>query len=177
MQGNAYLETQVFGTLAGKNAAALAARSRLRQANQSQLHDEEKRIGKIEGSIDPEEITQTLQKIMWEKVGIVRNKNDLEKAIEGFRQLKKESAPMMSGNNIFAALETANLLATAEMIATSALAREESRGAHVRSDYPDTDDEKWLNHVCITNKEGKITTRIVPVVTREPQCYRISSTF
>jgi succinate dehydrogenase/fumarate reductase flavoprotein subunit len=102
---------------------------------------------------------------MWEKVGVVRNKEDLKKALATFAQLRYEDIPNLSGNDIFSALETANLLFAAEIITTSALEREESRGAHNRSDYPQQDDQKWSKHVCITDSAGNINVSTVPVVT------------
>ena len=70
----------------------------------------------------------------------------------------------MAGEDIFAALEAGNLLFTAEIITAAALAREESRGAHNRSDYPGQDDKKWLKHVCITNKGGNREISVIPVI-------------
>jgi L-aspartate oxidase len=71
-----------------------------------------------------------LQTLMWDKVGIERTRTSLETAAD---QLDRWHA---EGNTV-RALETANLLALARVIVAAALAREESRGAHFRNDFPD----------------------------------------
>jgi fumarate reductase (CoM/CoB) subunit A len=167
MQGAAFLETQVFGTIAGKNAAALAHSSDLEEISKSQINDEEKRINSVNGTIKPADIVEKVHKTMWEQVGIVRNKKDLEKAISAFEQIKSELLPRIAGDNIFAALEATNLLLTGELVARAALAREESRGAHFRSDYPNGDDERWLKHVCLTRQNDKAIVSMVPVINRK----------
>ena len=48
--------------------------------------------------------------------------------------------------DLMSALETANLLDLSEVILTGALARQESRGAHSRRDFPTRDDINWLKH-------------------------------
>jgi L-aspartate oxidase len=71
-----------------------------------------------------------LQTLMWDKVGIERTRTSLETAAD---QLDRWHA---EGNTV-RALETANLLALARVIVAAALAREESRGAHFRNDFPE----------------------------------------
>jgi len=166
MQGAAFLETQVFGTIAGKNAAAFALNSKLESITESQVHDDTS----IKGTINPADIIQKVHETMWKQVGIVRNKADLEKAIAIFEEIKTESLPKIDGDDIFTALEAANLLLTGELVAKAALAREESRGAHIRSDYSERDDEKWLKHVCLTQEHGKPKVSTIPIVT-----YKIDS--
>ena len=52
-----------------------------------------------------------------------------------------------------AGLELQNMLACAQLVLRSALKREESRGAHQRKDFPDTDDEHWKKHLTISRKD------------------------
>ncbi len=165
MQGAAFLETQVFGTNAGKNAAALALSSRLKEISQAQLKDNENKIKNIKGSVDPAEFIRNIQKVMWEQVGVVRSADGLNNAIDKFSELKSK-LPQLAGESIFSALDATNLLFTAEIIARSALAREETRGAQVRSDYPQANDEKWLKHVSILNQGGEISVSTLPVIQR-----------
>jgi L-aspartate oxidase len=76
----------------------------------------------------------TLQTLMWNAAGIERNGKSLEAAAAQLRGFHT------TGETI-AELETANLLALARVLVTAALARQESRGAHFRDDYPETSDE------------------------------------
>lgn len=88
-------------------------------------------------SIDPDRAQQTagaLRRIMWEQVGIVRDGEGLRRAIRVILELEGGLAPRTVSR---AGLEVRNLLFTGRLIAESALRREESRGSHYRSDFPD----------------------------------------
>ncbi|MFI5427947.1 hypothetical protein [Aeromicrobium sp. UC242_57] len=69
---------------------------------------------------------------MWDAAGLARDGADLERAVAALRQWK---APEVTDAK---AAEDANLLVVARAVVASALAREESRGAHFRTDYPET---------------------------------------
>ncbi len=85
---------------------------------------------------DPEadDVNRTdLQRLMWDAAGLARNGDDLEAAIT---KLKGFKAPVV---NDAKSAEDANLLVVARAVMTSALARQESRGGHFRTDFPETD--------------------------------------
>jgi succinate dehydrogenase/fumarate reductase flavoprotein subunit len=63
-----------------------------------------------------------------------------------FEKIKIEDSSRTFNTELTAALELDFMLEVSETIAYSALAREESRGAHSRRDFPDRDDAKWLKH-------------------------------
>jgi succinate dehydrogenase/fumarate reductase flavoprotein subunit len=165
MQGDAFLETQVFGSNAGRNAAALALTAQREDIDPALPAKEQARVATISGDLDPVEITRTVQKTMWEQVGIVRNGALLSDAVSKFEQIRKELIPRLAGDDLFATLEAANLCMTAEIVAKAALFREESRSTQVRTDYPNTDDDNWLKHVCIAGRDRQIMVSTVPVVT------------
>jgi succinate dehydrogenase / fumarate reductase flavoprotein subunit len=60
-------------------------------------------------------------------------------------------------------MELSNLLKVARAVATPALRRTESRGAHFREDYPQWDNRNWLKHLRISQKNGALQTRPGPV--------------
>ena len=62
------------------------------------------------------------------------------------------------------AIEFSMMIEGAEIIARSALYREESRGFHYRKDFPARDDKRWLKHTVVRLKEGQITLDTAPVV-------------
>ena len=62
MQGTAFLETQVFGIQAGKNAAILAMCNKTQEINFSQIREEERRLSNIQGIFNPTEIIQIFKK-------------------------------------------------------------------------------------------------------------------
>jgi L-aspartate oxidase len=79
-----------------------------------------------------ENILSTVRNLMWEKVGIIRNGKDLSEAV---KQLQSLTLPWPSSPSR-RYYEALNILEVARLIARSALAREESRGAHYRTDFP-----------------------------------------
>ena len=96
------------------------------------------------------EIARQLRNAMWEHAGVVRNGSGLRKLGEQIEYWEKALAHASSREEI----ETRNLLAIGELISHSALTREESRGAHFRSDCPQRDDARFRKHSTVF--EGRI---------------------
>jgi len=82
--------------------------------------------------MDVEKLTQEVRSLLWEKVGIIRNGKELGAAV---KRLQALSLPPRSASTR-PYYEAQNILEVARLIARSALAREESRGAHYRTDFP-----------------------------------------
>lgn len=80
-----------------------------------------------------------LKEIMWNKVGIIRNEKDLTKALDEISELKREFQRNRKCLNI-QEYEYRNMLTAAELVTKCALERKESRGAHSRSDFPQTNE-------------------------------------
>lgn len=93
---------------------------------------------------DPKQIKKELQKLMWNKVGIIRNSFDLKKVRKKISEWKFIFKSKLKTTEDF---ELANLITLADLITNSALQREESRGAHYREDFPDRDDVNWKKHI------------------------------
>ncbi len=81
---------------------------------------------------DLEKLTNQVRSILWEKVGIIRNGTDLCDAVKRLERLAGPPASLKTRQSY----EAQNILEVARLIARSALARQESRGAHYRSDFP-----------------------------------------
>jgi len=92
-----------------------------------------------------EEIIRIVRDLAWKNIGIVRSGSGLRQAIE---QLEKwrNCLPPMNGRR---RCEANNIFQTAMLIARSALARQESRGAHYRLDYPSHDDARFKKHSIV----------------------------
>ena len=93
---------------------------------------------------------QWLRAAMWQHAGVVRDEAGLKELLQQITN----GEPLLKLPSKRTDFETKNLLAVGELIARSALAREESRGAHFRSDCPRRDDERFQKHSVVT--AGKI---------------------
>jgi L-aspartate oxidase len=91
-------------------------------------------------------LRKEINRIMWEKAGIIRNAPGLKEAQNRLQQVKPPS--LMQLKNRFQ-LETLNILTIAKLITSAAIFREESRGGHYRSDYPAHDESQWKHHSII----------------------------
>jgi L-aspartate oxidase len=87
---------------------------------------------------------QQVQKIMWKYAGITRTKVGMEKGLKELKSISLQLPP--------SSLETQNMLQVAQVILQSALWREESRGGHFRSDFPETD-KIWASRQYIVEEK------------------------
>lgn len=137
----ALTEILVYGLRAGRAAAKTAVnRPPLTKQPQGMLSP---RIGS-RGINRPVELSRKLQRIMWEHVGLVRNRDGLQAALDAVAALKKEAEDMsvcaetVYNMELRDAYELEFMLDTANLVLLSARYREESRGAHLRSDFPES---------------------------------------
>jgi L-aspartate oxidase len=107
----------------------------------------QKKAASQNGPVDAgvEELIGQMQDIMWKDAGIVRTRVGLQEAIKVLEGL----SPRVAHPRTRRAHEAANLYLAGLLVARSALAREESRGAHYRVDYPGHDDKKFLKHSVV----------------------------
>ncbi len=171
--GNSLAETQVFGAIAGANAAEEAKKHGYASVDKRAIEDEYERIFRFEEGegVLPYEVRSRLQRTMWEKVGIVRSKRSLEEALREIAELraKLDEVAVESGLRynlqLLAAVELDNMLLVGEMITRSALLRTESRGAHYRSDYPE-EDPRWVRNIIVARAaDGMLVKTVEPVIT------------
>jgi succinate dehydrogenase / fumarate reductase, flavoprotein subunit len=167
--GNSLSDLLVFGKRAGEHAAKFARERGPANIDASSIDAAERmalapfeRAATSSDAEAPYKIQYELQDLMQDNVGIVRNEADIRKALEGIQGLKARAAKVASGGNReynpgwHTALDLASLLACAEVIATSALERKESRGGHFREDHPDKDPNfSTFNHVVRKGAGGR----------------------
>jgi fumarate reductase flavoprotein subunit len=184
---NSLTELLVFGARAGRAAAEHAATvGELSSAVLEQAEDEKRRLlreylHKSDGKERPAVIRGEMQKAMEAGVGIYRTGAGLRQAAEKMHELQErfrdvaiEDHSRTFNTELTAALELSFMLDVAETVIHSALRREESRGAHQRTDFPDRDDEHFLSHSLIyRNADGSSRLEDLPVtITRWPPAER-----
>ncbi|GAB63436.1 MAG: FAD-binding protein [Candidatus Jettenia sp.] len=157
--GNSLLDTIVFGAIAGKNAVHYLQDLKGRKC-ETALKDTLKRteqrfnaLCKPEGNEIPADIKVALNKVMDSKVGIFRNASALQEALyevkalsDRYNRITLHYTGKRVNLSLAWALELKGSLDVAEAVIASALAREESRGSHFRTDFPKRDDTGWLKH-------------------------------
>ena len=159
--GNSLLETIVFGRRAGDAAADFIKGGGAKPAGDLQrvageaIKAVESRITKLahDGSEDPYAIRSEMTATMKEHFGIFRDEESMKVGLDKLRSLKERAQNMKlrhTGSvfnlDMIRTTELEGMVDLALTIATGALARQESRGSHARTDYPTRDDAGWLKH-------------------------------
>jgi len=154
--GNSLLEALVFGRRAGISAAETCSRTELRKAGPEQttgIPDLLKRIEEPDAKENLFTLRRQLQQSMSQNAGIFRTKAGLENQRRILRDLKLKynSVKLHDKSRCFNTelqeiIELGHMIDYSEAITEGALAREESRGAHFRKDFPVRDDKNWLVH-------------------------------
>jgi len=98
---------------------------------------------------NPDLLIAELRTLTWERLGIVREGAGLKAAVARLEEMKRRLPPAASRR----AREARNLHTCAALIARSALARLESRGAHYRTDYPAHDDARFRKHTVLEGEK------------------------
>ncbi|HVU12818.1 MAG TPA: succinate dehydrogenase flavoprotein subunit [Phototrophicaceae bacterium] len=123
----------------------------------AEVEAELQRIRNSSGKTRPGELRSSMQKVMMEDVGIVRNADGMNKALECIRELRDRYQNDLTiddkghkfNTDLMEAWELGCMLDLAEITTISALNRTESRGGHSREDFPNRDDENWLVHSLV----------------------------
>lgn len=129
LASNSLLEGLVFGARAGKAAADDSSEFQISisESSRSEALNAEVEIATA--------VKKRIKRVMWERVGILRDKDSLKRALKEFSQIE-------TGN---LGASSRNFVTLAKLVATAALWREESRGGHYRNDFPEQN-EKWRVH-------------------------------
>ncbi|TFF92406.1 FAD-binding protein [Candidatus Thorarchaeota archaeon] len=178
--GNALCDTQVFGALAGESAASFAKEHGLTGFDRDVAKQEFERVEAMlqrKDGISPADAREELNELMWSKVQIFRNEEDLEHAVKELRRIQQEVVPKIKVDvpikrfnpGWHQAIEFAHMVITARMVAEAAFMRKGSRGAHYRVDA-DPDDKGYYNIVIRKGEDGEmelkrkdlVITRIQP---------------
>ncbi|MFQ5345828.1 MAG: succinate dehydrogenase flavoprotein subunit [Mariprofundus sp.] len=180
--GNSLLEIIVFGRACGNQVM-----KRLKQHRYHPTLDKDcwkKGVERVEswlgalnqaadGSLGIADIRLRMQTIMQEHFSVYRTDEVMAEGVQRLEALAAElpDVKLSDGNRIFnteliEAMELENLMGLARVTAAGALARQESRGAHARDDYPERDDAGWMKHTLASIRDGQVTLDYKPVRVR-----------
>jgi L-aspartate oxidase len=138
LASNSLLEGLVFGARAGRAAASDHADAHVAPPDSSNGHGA---AGEMVSDANAGEIALAVRKrvrrLMWERVGILRSRQSLLRALMEFEQIERARSLRAPSRNF---------VTVALLVARAALWREESRGAHFRHDFPARDDARWRVH-------------------------------
>jgi fumarate reductase flavoprotein subunit len=183
---NSLSECLVFGAAAGRAAAdhASSAKAVGKTPVSSMLADETRRIEmdylhKKSGDERIGTVREEMQRDMDAGAGVFRTREGLERLTkqlgelrERFARIKIEDSSRTFNTELTSALELDYMLEVADAITYSALAREESRGAHARRDFPERDDERFLKHTIAFRTDDlspRLEYRNVRITNFKPQ--------
>ena len=140
LASNSLLEGLVYGARAGRTM-----RDELRHTENKSPSPPNASYSNGPVDVGLEDLIGQMQDLMWQDVGIVRDRQGLKRAIDHLNEV----TPRVAHPRTRRAYEAHNIRLAGSLVARSALAREESRGAHYRTDYPAHNDAKFLKHSVV----------------------------
>jgi succinate dehydrogenase / fumarate reductase flavoprotein subunit len=173
--GNSLSDLLVFGKRAGEHAALFAKGNGAASIDPAQVEAAAARaVAPFErstsGGENPFQVQHALQETMQDLAGIVRNEQDLQRALAEVQSLRTRGEQVaVWGNREYnpgwhTALDLPNLMTVSEAVVRSALDRKESRGGHFREDYPEKDPAAAKFNVAVRKAEnGSMQLERVPV--------------
>ncbi len=164
---NSLLDLIVFGRAAGNHIVESNLKARSHKELPADGSDAtEARINKLMTSTSGEnvrEVADSIRKAMQFHCGVFRTTALMNEGVSKINTLaeRAENIHLKDKSKVFntalvEALELANLQETAKATMVSAAAREESRGAHAHSDFPERDDDKWMKHTLWYSENNRL---------------------
>ena len=172
--GNSLSDIIVFGKRAGEFAAQWAKGQKGATVDAGKV-DEAARLAlkpfeRGTSGENPYQVQYSLQEMMQDLVGIVRNESDMQRALEGLGPLRDRAGRVGVGGHReynpgwHAAIDLHNLLTVSEAITRTAIERRESRGGHFREDFPDKDAHfATLNFIVRKGRDGGMEVASTPI--------------
>jgi succinate dehydrogenase / fumarate reductase, flavoprotein subunit len=171
---NSQLEASLFGRRAGKAMVRFLRETRswpdLPADSADAAIAEVERVLSAKGTESVGAIRDELKEKMSAECGIFRDGAKLEKLAGELRELEKRYRNIKIDDHsekfnydLLEAIELGHMFDFVELIVAGALRRQESRGAHSRTDFPERDDEKWLKHTLAWKSGEKIVFDYKPV--------------
>lgn len=175
LSGGAFAQCIVQGNRAGisaaKNAREVGGHTPVNWEQVGATRERIYRPLELKDGLNPVEFRDRIQKMAMDKTGAVRDETMLRDCIEEVERLQKDEVPhlysetktLVYNQEWIWAIQNMNILETLPIVAYSALARPESRGAHYRRDFPITDNDNWLKHTIARKINGRCETHSEPI--------------
>jgi L-aspartate oxidase len=142
LASNSLLEAMVYGAHAGEGASRAAA----------EIHDdftasvvENPRADTLTEPLKLADIRNSLQSLMWRNLGVRRDAEGLHEALSSIDHWSRYVLPRQFPDPT--GWELQNMLCVSRLMIEAAIQRKETRGSHVRLDFPQTDDAHWKRHI------------------------------
>ncbi len=177
---NSLLEATVFGERTGRRALEYAKSAEFAPFNEG--HEKARVLNQIEeifqrdGTESYNDIRNEMKEVMMEKCGVFRDEDNLKSCIATIQGLQERHTKgrvtdkgRLFNTELYEIIELGNMLKMAEIIATMALARKESRGGHYRTDYPKRDDQEFLKHSLVYEGEDGLEIKSKKVIVTKYQ--------
>lgn len=148
LASNSLLEGLVFGARAGE--AAIADNSKFKIQDLRFESEDKNPKTKDQNFEISTSVKKRVKRVMWENVGILRDAKSLKRALREFEQIEKANLSNASRNFVTLAI----------LVTRAALWREESRGGHFRSDFPEQHEEWRVHSIQKMNQEIFSSERI-----------------
>jgi L-aspartate oxidase len=146
LASNSLLEGLVYGSIAGRNASSAALANPRNDLRVLPIDNPPRSPSSV--PIDLSDIRNSVRSLMGRSVGVQRRGDRLEEAVH---ELQRYCSYVLSHDlESLEGWELQNLLTVGMMMATAALTRTESRGVHLRTDFPRLDNARWRKHLTMT---------------------------
>jgi len=162
--GNALLDGQVFGRIAGHEAAVEARSINRRGVSSNQINRYLRKLKTLSEGRKASEVRKEIQSITSQFASIVRTEEGLKDGLKVLQTLRRDGIALDENGLIFV-LETENLMDVAKMVLRAALLRRESRGPHLFfANFEDfsplpVKDPEWRRYIVIENRMSKMVLR------------------
>ncbi len=170
---NSLLDINVFGRRAGRHMGSYVKEIDFHPLDEKCAAPITENLEKIRTSTGKEKVAvlrKELQDTMMDNVSVFRQRKSLDAALEKVKELRDryhsvsiDDKGRRFNTELLEAFELGSMLEFSEVIIRSAAAREESRGAHFREDFPKRDDANWLKHTLAYKKGEEVEFRFKPV--------------
>ncbi|WP_090616304.1 L-aspartate oxidase [Natrinema salaciae] len=169
--GNSLAETVAIGKLVGDHVASAVAVGdddpTVTDGQRAMAEREFRALADLaasDGTVPPTRILEALGDLLWDHAGILRDEPGLRDGLATLAELRERTADLrvdggLTSKSFEYAVDLSASLTVAEAMLRAALERTESRGAHYRTDYPETDADWRVNLVLSAGTEGLSITR------------------